>query len=326
MEPYFVLIMRDCLEKREFNYVINSLLKHPVKYDIECIINEFGHILLKHAKDNKELKILTNKFKEVYLTNIKILTALCELNADSKICEDILEHLMYKVTETPYVAISNRHPEITSTQTFKSYTVITPTLNKIVQLDCFSELLDKITKESIIHNIFSSSIIPDLPPEVRACIIAKRINTLDDEIYNRYRTDRYTNFSKEVMVYIIQLVSTDKIIGLVTADPINLENYLSIVLRSRQYDTDLILTLLHSKVKRQAFFTLIVFDFIRYSLILAKAILKEETILLWLPDWEPHMKKEQPLPVNVKYQRVITYLKYIGKIEVILTNEEQPNG
>ena len=150
MEPYFVHIMRDRLEKREFNYVINSLLKHPVKYDIECIINEFGHILLKHAKDNKELKILTNKFKEVYLTNIKILTALCELNADSKICEDILEHLMYKVTKTPYVAISNRHPEITSTQTFKGYTVITPTLNKIVQLDCFSELLDKITKDSII--------------------------------------------------------------------------------------------------------------------------------------------------------------------------------
>lgn len=321
MEPYFVTIMRDRLEKREFNYVINSLLKHPVKYDIECIINEFGHILLKHAKDNKELMLLTNKFKEVHLTNINVLSTLCELDADSKICEEILEHIMYKVTETPYVAISNRHPEITSTQTFTDYTVITSTLNRIVQLDCFSELLDKITKDSIIHNIFSSSIIPDLPPEVAACIIAKRINTLDDEIHIRHKT----NLSKEVTMYLIQLVSTDKIIGLVTSDPINLENYLSIVLRSRKYDTDLILKLLHSKVKRQAFrqsFTLIVFDCVRYSLILAKSILKEETILLWLPDWEPHMKKEQHVPVNVKYQRVITYLNYIGKLEVILTDDK----
>jgi hypothetical protein len=174
MEPYFVTIMRDYANKKDFSYIIKSLLKHTNKYEIEYVINEIGHSLLKHVEDIDELKLLVEKFREVRVTNINIIPVLCELDVDFSICEDILECILYELAETPYVAISNRHPEITSRQTLKTYIFSTKNLSKIIYLDCFYELLDKIKRDSLIHNLFSSSTLASFDHKIKAHIIPMR--------------------------------------------------------------------------------------------------------------------------------------------------------
>jgi hypothetical protein len=333
MEPYFVTIMRDYANKKDFSYIIKSLLKHTNKYEIEYVINEIGHSLLKHVEDIDELKLLVEKFREVRVTNINIVPVLCELDVDFSICEDILECILYELAETPYVAISNRHPEITSRQTLKTYIFSTKNLSKIIYLDCFYELLDKIKRDSLIHNLFSSSTLASFDPKIKAHIIAKRINTLDGSIRNRYSSSSYTPLSKEVILYLIPLLSIEKIIDLVVADVRSLEYYLNRILPRRDYEADLALRLLHRllhpAVQEQLFsvsLAAVVFVCVRRDTILSSDVLKEDTILLWLPLWESHMQRMSQISINEKYKKVITYLNYIGKLEVILTNEEQPNG